>query len=132
MKNLFLLLACASLLLVSCQKETLPETFDLGIEKSFQIDGEYLSSDNSLKFSISDINDSRCPSDVVCVWEGKADVTIKVESPQPGTIVLSTYDNLIDTVGNFSFELKDVSPYPISTETIELEEYNLTLKITEL
>ena len=132
MKKLFLLLIALGILMVSCNEEELPEVFNFGVEKDFQLNGEYQSSDNSLKFTITAIDDSRCPSDVVCVWEGKADVTIKVESPVPGTIVLSTYNNLTDTVGNYSFELKDVSPYPISTETIELEDYDVTLKIMEL
>jgi hypothetical protein len=69
---------------------------------------------------------------VVCVWEGKADVKIDVTSPVRGSITLSTYNHLTDTIGNYSFELKDVSPYPISTKTIKLEDYNVTLKIVEL
>lgn len=118
--------------MVSCNDEEMPESFDMGVEKSFRTDIEYQSSDNQLKFSILNIDDSRCPSDVTCVWEGKADVTVEVKSPQTGTLILSTYNNQIDTVGNYSFELKDVSPYPVSTETINLEDYNVTLKIVEL
>lgn len=132
MKKIILLMIVAGLTIVSCNKETLTETFVFGLNEEFQIGGEYQSSDNSLKFSIVEINDSRCPSDVVCVWEGKADVKINVESPQKGTITLSTYDNKIDTVGNYSFEIIDVSPYPVSTKTIKLEDYDVTLKIVEL
>lgn len=131
MKKL-LLLMMAGLLIVSCQKEEVQEIFDYGKVKSFHINGDYKSQDNSLKFTITAINDSRCPSDVVCVWEGKADVTIEVENPLEETIVLSTYDNRIDTVENFSIELVDVLPYPVSTDTIELEDYNVTLKILEI
>ena len=132
MKKLFLLLMLVGIVFVSCHEELLPETFNLGSEEDFKWGGEYESSNNSLLFSIVEINDSRCPSDVVCVWEGKADVRINVDSPHSGSILLSTYDNIKDTVGDFSFELIDVSPYPISTETIELEDYNVTLKIVEL
>jgi hypothetical protein len=106
------------------------------LENEFKINGVYHSSDNSLKFSITEINDSRCPSDVVCVWAGKADVKIKVESPFSGNLVLSTMNNgfykNIDTLGNYSFQLVDVSPYPISTEEIKLEDYSVTLKIEVL
>ncbi len=59
-------------------------------------------------------------------------VKIEIESPQNGTLILSTFDNLIDTFGIHSFELIDISPYPISTRTIELKDYNVTLKIEEL
>ena len=132
MKKLFLLLMLVGIAIVSCNEELLPETFNLGLEEDFKLGGEYESSNQSLIFSIAEINDSRCPSDVVCVWEGKADVRIDVVSPQSGSILLSTYDNLIDTVGGYSFELIDVSPYPISTKTIKLKDYNVALKIVEL
>jgi hypothetical protein len=132
MKKLFLLLMLVGIVLVSCDEELFPETFNLGLEQDFKLGGEYESSTNSLIFSIVEINDSRCPSDVVCVWEGKADVRIDVDSPQSGSILLSSYDNLKDTVGDFSFELIDVSPYPISTETIKLKDYDVTIKIVEL
>lgn len=132
MKKICFLMILSGILLVSCNDEEMPESFDMGVEKSFRTDIEYQSSDNQLKFSILNIDDSRCPSDVTCVWEGKADVTVEVKSPQTGTLILSTYNNQIDTVGNYSFELKDVSPYPVSTETINLEDYNVTLKIVEL
>ena len=102
------------------------------MENEFKINGEYHSADNYLNFSVTEINDSRCPSDVVCVWQGKADVKIEVKNPVRGSISLNTYDNLIDTVGNYSIELIDVSPYPVSTKVIKLEEYKVTLKIVEL
>lgn len=117
---------------ISCDNEPVSDSFSFGLDNEFKINGEYNSEDNSLHFRITEINDSRCPSDVVCVWEGKADVKIKVESPVSGSITLSTYDNPIDTVGNYSFRIIDVLPYPISTKTIQLEDYNVTLKIVEL
>jgi len=132
MKTIYLFLALIAISFISCEKETVPDSFSFGLENDFKINGEYHSVDNSLKFKITEINDSRCPSDVVCIWAGKTDVKIEVESPVTGTIVLSTYDNPVDTVGNFSFKIIDVLPYPISTKTIQLEDYNVTLKIVEL
>ncbi len=132
MKTLSILFAFLVISLVSCDNETVSDSFSLGLENDFKINGEYHSTDNSLNFTVTEINDSRCPSDVVCVWQGKADVKIEVKSPVRGSIMLNTFDNLIDTLGNYSFELKDVSPYPISTKVIKLEEYNVTLKIVEL
>ncbi len=132
MKKLILITFFAAILFYSCEKESIPETFEIGIVEEFHHGEMNQSIDNSLKFSITKIEDSRCASDVTCVWEGKTDITIVVESPQSGSIVLSTFDNLIDTVGNFSFEIIEVSPYPISTQTIELEDYNVNLKIEKL
>ena len=132
MKTLYIFCVLIAISFISCDKETFSESFIFGLENDFKIYGEYHSTDNGLNFIITEINDSRCPSDVVCVWEGKADVKIDVTSPVKGSIKLSTYNHLTDTIGNYSFELKDVSPYPISTKTIKLEDYNVTLKIVEL
>ena len=132
MKTIYLFLALIAISFISCEKETVPDSFSFGLENDFKINGEYHSVDNSLKFKITEINDSRCPSDVVCIWAGKTDVKIEVESPVTGTIVLSTYDNPVDTVGNFSFKIIDVLPYPISTKTIQLKDYQVTLKIVVL
>lgn len=126
----------AIFLFISCDKQETSQTFTFGIEKSFKINGVYQSDDHSVKFKITDINDSRCPSDVECVWAGKADVSIEIQSPVTGTIVLSTIDeniyHSIDTLGNYSFQLLSVSPYPVSTETIDLEDYEISLKVEEL
>ncbi len=132
MKNLILIAFFVAVLFSACDKTEDPESFEFGSESKFQHGSMNQSIDHSLLFSITEINDSRCPSDVVCIWEGKVDVKIVVDSPLPGSIVLSTYNNPIDTVGNFSFEIVDVSPYPISTKTIELDDYKVTLVIKEL
>ncbi len=132
MKNSILLFILTLFIFVSCNEETSSDSFKIGFENEFQYGILNQSHDNSIKLSITEINDSRCPSDVVCVWQGEAIVKIEIELPQKGTISLSTYDNLIDTFANYSFELIDVSPYPISTEIIELNDYNVTLKVEEL
>ncbi len=132
MKTIISILSFCAVVLVSCNREMLPETFHIGTSEKFKTGADYLSKKNSLQFHITEINDSRCPSDVVCVWAGEAIVKIAVESPVTGTLELNTFDHPKDTLGTFSFELVDVSPYPVSTETIELEDYDVTLKIEQL
>jgi hypothetical protein len=132
MKKFILATFIAALLSVSCNNEELPDTFEIGSEQEFQFGELNQSDDNSLKFSITEINDSRCPSDVVCVWQGAAVVKIDIKNPQPAVIRLSTFDNLVDTVGKYSIKLVDVSPYPISTQSIELKDYHVILKIEEI
>ncbi len=135
MKTIYILIFIP-VFIISCNKENISETFSLGVANEFKIHGEYHSADQLLKFIITEINDSRCPSDVICVWEGKADVKIEMESPVKGNLILSTYhsntNTSIDTLGNYSFELIDVSPYPVSTKTIKLKDYKVMLKIKEL
>lgn len=115
----------------SCQNEFIPESFLLEQEETFRYGGTYYSG-NSLKFKITEVNDSRCPSDVVCVWQGEAKIKIQLESPVKGNMELSTYHQQKDTVGMYAFELVGVSPYPVSTKNIELSEYSITLKISDI
>jgi hypothetical protein len=132
MKTLIWLLLAPGIALFSCNSVNMTDTFSFDLEKSFQIGDAYFSTDHSLQFQITEINDSRCPSDVICVWQGEAVVKIEVKSPLTGTLELNTHNNLTDTIGSYSFELVDVSPYPVSTKTIELDEYQVTLLIEKL
>ncbi len=132
MKTARILLAIILISAISCEKEIIMETFSLGIESDFKYNREYHSAGNQLNFLVTGINDSRCPADVICVWEGKVDVKIEVKSPIRGTIELSSYQHSKDTLENYAFELIDVLPYPVSTVSIKLEDYNVTLKVVEL
>ncbi len=130
MKPIIILSLMLTFALTGCNKEETAKPFTL--ESKFKIDQVFHSTNNPLEFTLAEINDSRCPSDVVCVWKGQAEVKIIVKSPVQGTIVLNTFNHEIDTLGTYVFQLADVSPYPISTKTIALEEYDVTLKIEKL
>ena len=117
------------LIFVLCKKNEENYLFDIGIENSFEIYETYNSVDRLLKFSISEINDSRCPIGAVCIWQGEAEVTIAFETPLIETIVLSTYHNLKDTVMGYEIQLIDVTPYPELGKEIETEDYEVTLRI---
>ena len=130
MKTLYIIITLvAGILFFSCEKEEIPDDFEFGIEKSFQLNGEYQSTDRLVKFKLTEINDSRCPSDVVCVWEGMVSVKLSMEKPVAGIIELNSYNNTADTLANYVFELMDVLPYPISTQTTDLEDYEVILKV---
>lgn len=132
MKVISKLVLVLFVLFFSCETDEVENVFLFGREERFVVNKEYISSDQSLKFSISKISDSRCPGDVQCVWQGEALVTIKIISSPPSEITLSTYDNLVDTVGIYSMELVDVSPYPLSTEMLKDDDYTIILKIDKL
>lgn len=129
MKQLFYAVFTVAFLLAGCNKE---EVQVFSLENKFMLNQQFQSADKSLKFTITEINDSRCPSDVVCIWQGEAIVKINVEAPVSGKLELSTFHNQADTLGNYSFRLIEVSPYPISTKAIKLEDYEVKLKIEEL
>ena len=133
MKSKFIFfIFCATFLFFSCSKNDVENDSSFELEKSFKINGEYQSNEHSLKFKLTEINDSRCAIDVVCVWEGMVTVKINVEKPVFGTIELNSFNNPIDTLANYSFELIDVLPYPISTQTTDLEDYDVMLRVKKI
>lgn len=83
------------------------------------------------------LDDSRCPSDVTCIWEGtvSAEINIMKDGESRGTYVIpigladGMESQLID---DFYVMLYDVTPYPVSTKQIESSEYVATLIISKV
>ena len=79
--------------------------------------------------------DSRCPSDVDCVWAGKVQVLIEVHQGtelQQYTLTLPPLeaDISVMTLADYTIELKDVQPYPVSTDPIDSADYEITLEVS--
>ncbi len=76
--------------------------------------------------------DSRCPSDVTCVWAGDAVVQVAV-TPANGeaqTLQLHTHlDPKAATIGEARIELLDLAPYPKSSSRIEPQAYRATFRV---
>jgi hypothetical protein len=74
------------------------------------------------------LNDSRCPTNVQCVWEGNAEIRFlfKVDSIQ-SDFVLNTHGgspfNSDTIIGGYSIKLLDLSPYPEDPGEILQVEY---------
>ncbi len=70
------------------------------------------------------VDESRCPTSVICVWEGQVVVNLNI-SNEDIELGISPSQNIqsIDTIGNWSVELLEVRPYPESPdETISQED----------
>ncbi|HTJ51641.1 MAG TPA: hypothetical protein VL443_19410 [Cyclobacteriaceae bacterium] len=82
----------------------------------------FFSGIQSIDIQVTSIGDSRCPSDVVCIWEGEANVTFKINGiDQPVTLCTwnrsycnNPYEFTVDKV-HYKLTLKDVIPYPTTT-----------------
>ena len=86
---------------------------------------------DSLDVEFSGIDDSRCPSDVTCVWEGRASVILHIfNQTQYQTITLTTGETTTWHLDSYEINLIDVSPYPVSTKDIS-EEYVATISISK-
>jgi hypothetical protein len=78
--------------------------------------------------------DSRCPADVICVWQGNAAIQLSVmRLGQPRTarrVVLNTgLEPFQAFVHEYRVTLSEVQPYPISTRPIGFRDYRVTVNV---
>ena len=89
-----------------------------------------LSLDN-FNMTFSGVTDSRCPSDVTCIWEGRASATFHIYNQiHSQTIILTTNENATSYVNSYEINLIDILPYPVSTKDIS-DEYVATISISK-
>ena len=130
------LLATALITTTACAPEAgaktvgLGESFSLAIGQSASIDGE----DLAIKF-IHVVADSRCPSDVVCIWQGEVACLVEVTYSGTGQQMVLTYPGLTQEpsesqFGSYQFTFS-VEPYPEAGKEIGKSEYRLNLLITK-
>jgi len=109
---------------------SLDSEFVLQINQSAQIKSE----DISVTF-LNVTSDSRCPSDVTCIWQGQAAIELDVQKGGlESTVSLSIggdsspEESIFDS---YMIQLVDISPYPVSTTTIQPQDYAAKIKITK-
>jgi len=105
--------------------QTLDSIFELKPQQTAEFPAENL----SITF-LQTVDDSRCASDVTCVWAGMASLEFSVSNDQQSQITLNTNDNTITSFDKYQIQLIDVKPYPISTEKIKPQDYVAVLKVT--
>lgn len=138
MKSILLGLICLILIqpfLAACTGAPAGIEADLGQEFLLPIGQEARITGEDLRISFEDvIEDSRCPLNVTCVWEGRAgilvqltydDTTHKVVLNEPGLT-----GNAVDMFRDYSitFHLK---PYPGEAENISKKDYYLQLTVSK-
>lgn len=87
-----------------------------------------------LDLRFTDVIDSRCPSDVVCIWEGQVSILVHLQdsagSLKQFELTLGPTDAAsARSFGNYSIGLVDVQPYPVSTEQTPHSDYVATMVI---
>lgn len=84
------------------------------------------------------ISDSRCPSDAVCVWEGRVEVTLILQQDGETRQDTMSLPGLIDPAfpvqdtsffQGYSIILQAVSPYPTSTNAGSIPQNMYQLKM---
>ena len=84
-----------------------------------------------VRIAFADINDSRCPKQVVCAWAG--DAAVRLES---GTAYIVLHTNpqagsATGTLNGVTITLLDVRPEPITSDGVRKSDYVVTLRTSE-
>lgn len=83
-------------------------------------------------------NDSRCASDVTCVWAGDATAVITVRTPGGPAATLAqqfvhtTVDPRYVDVSGYRVHLDSLKPTPVSTHPIDQKDYVAYVTVTKL
>jgi hypothetical protein len=100
---------------------------------------EIIDHDKNLSVLFADvIGDSRCPTNVVCVWEGQAEVQLDLifQNDMVHSVILIdrvNHDEQRDTTfSDYYIKLIEVLPYPEEPQQIEKEDYEIRLLIEAL
>ena len=97
------------------------ETIEIRLGQEIQVD--------DLKLNFHDIEDSRCPSDLTCIWEGNVTAMIAIKNQTQRISGIFTPGYALSYITPYEIILVDVKPYPVSTEE---PEYVATIKISQL
>lgn len=136
-KQLILAVVATALAVSSCDKEKTDIGFELGQQFALAFQQTAISTDGTIEVRFKErLTDSRCPTDVVCVWEGEASIAIDVTVNNiDEQISLSTHPEFgqKDTVGQLVFTLVDLQPYPCChDQEIDQEAYVAELLVESL
>ncbi len=107
---------------------SLGEEFTLRIGQSVSIEGE------DLKITFTEISgDSRCASDVVCVWAGEVTCVMGIKEGEKISSTEFVYPGLTDNYSQLTYQERlytfKVEPYPVSGKEISDSKYRLFLTI---
>lgn len=81
------------------------------------------------------LEDSRCPANAICVWQGNVKVRIEVSYGTEIQQYRLTLGQLLEgdtdsiTIGEFMITLIQVDPYPLASQPTNAANYQITLEI---
>ncbi|EGG42145.1 Hypothetical protein Nlim_0984 [Candidatus Nitrosarchaeum limnium SFB1] len=109
--------------------ESIPLDLPIGLKV-----GETASIDSKLKMTLLDVEDSRCPSDVTCVWQGTVFAKIQLVKGDQAigsyTIYMETKEGNEQAIEGYHIRLTNVEPYPMSSMQVQPTEYVLTFFVS--
>jgi hypothetical protein len=107
-------------------------TVPLGREFTLKVGETAMVGDTSLRISVDKVaEDSRCPLDVQCVWEGDAAVSVVIGDPATRSYQLHTSGRFAREVthGAYQVTLVRLDPAPRSSVPLSPGDYRATLRV---
>ncbi|MFX0016745.1 MAG: hypothetical protein ACFFB2_18835 [Promethearchaeota archaeon] len=107
---------------------------EIGTDISLHIGESVIIKDHGIKLKFVDVlDDSRCPSDVECVWEGTVSLLINIQYRRQdlGDFILNSSNVHKVSFMGYYVKFKELEPYPISTEIIPKASYFATFNVDE-
>lgn len=110
---------------------------NLDTEFQLKVDQKAVIKSENIEIKFLDVvEDSRCPSDVVCIWAGQTTVAVSVLKSGKNlgnfNLTIGTSENLnAKTFNGYSIKLIKLEPYPKSTQKIALSDYAATLIVNK-
>jgi hypothetical protein len=107
-------------------------TVPLGREFTLRVGETAMVDDTSLRISVDKVaDDSRCPVDVQCVWEGDATVSVAIVDTAARSYALHTSGRFEREVthGAYHVALVRLDPVPRSTAPVTPSDYRATLLV---
>lgn len=140
MKNVIFAYAMFALLFSACEKDCATPSeipFELGDTVTIAFNQAAVLESGDFKITFTGITeDSRCPAEVMCIWEGRAIAGFKAE--KKGDIRIFSLTDIenpeeepkqsIEVFGR-TVKLLEVSPYPESTVAIPAGDYKVKIVV---
>ena len=83
---------------------------------------------NDLKLNFGDVEDSRCPLDLTCIWEGNVTAMIAIQNQTHRISGAFVPGHTHSFITPYEITLVDLQPHPISTEEAK---YVATINISQ-
>ena len=110
---------------------TKPETFDAGQEFTLAPGASAVARDGGLELTLVGVTeDSRCPTDVTCVWAGEVKVKIALSAGSSNAGEREVREEESTTFADRQVAVVRVRPRPVSTGRIAPEDYRVTFRVS--
>jgi hypothetical protein len=75
------------------------------------------------------VEDSRCPADAMCIWQGRVVVALALDDARFKIAFLG--EAAATEVGGYVVTVHEVQPYPLASQPTDVEDYVVTVTISK-